>query len=165
MGWSMAELFPLSDLRDPVAFLMGARVPIIQSFRAFHDIEWSRDRLIITLNRDDRRASIDTLRGEVMEIGLSLDLSAPDVARWCDRKIAEIVVSRMMRPYEPVIGACLGIHRRAWVVVALHADGRCYSWGFYRDEAQSLLSIPCTAANILTARAALIRALYGKEAT
>ncbi len=166
-------LLPLSDLRDPFAFLQGARIPLRSTFRervewivddAFYRIEdsFECDSLRRWLDEDEERPTgIDWDRART----LSLDLADPDVARWVDRKIAEVVAARILnRSYGQIVSAILGISRKAWVVTALHEDGRVYPWGFYREETQALLSVPVAPANIPAARAALTRAIFGKVA-
>ena len=160
-------LYPLSDLRDPLAFLSGARVPI--AFVPFEGevlkddtrIEWSADRMFCA--GDDGCAQTLWHEIELPLLSFALDLADPDVARWTDRKIAEVVAARILnRRYGPIVSAVLGISRKAWVVTALHEDGRVYPWGFYREEAQALRFVPVAPDNIPTARAALVRALFGK---
>lgn len=92
----------------------------------------------------------------------ALDPSDPDVARWCDRRIAFVVVARSWGGTAPIIDAVLGLARSMWKITTLHSDGRCEVWGFYREESVALRAIPCDDAHIPTARAALVLALFGR---
>lgn len=158
----MTDPIPLSSIRDPVAFLTGARVPLHQAFRLFERVEWSIDQLLLFMGI---RAAVDMWRDDRMEMGFALDPSNPDVARWCDRKIAEVILARMTRPYSPILGAALNISRKALVVTTLHADGRVYPWGFLREaERMALATIPCDEPHIPAARRALVLALFGRPA-
>lgn len=164
-------LYPLSDLRDPFAFLNGARVPLRST--TSEEAEWIVDDVFYRINDSFERGFLcirldeDTERPTGIDPNLvrslSLDLADPDVARWVDRRIADVVAARILnRRYGPIVSAVLGISRKAWVVTALHEDGRVYPWGFYREEAQVLRFVPVAPANIPAARAALVRAFSGK---
>lgn len=161
-------LLPLSDLRDPVSFLRGSRVPLapkscggrwecvngtIYQFIA-GSLEAAEEYDDVADQSVPSRAAIRSLM---------LDLSDPDIARWCDRKIAAVIIARMRRTYAPIVSAILGVNRKAWVVTTLHEDGRCFSWGFYREESLALRTLDAVPANIPSARAALLRAFFGKE--
>lgn len=153
----MPELLPLSDLRDPVGFLKGARIPLHDTSSYPMRREWCVDTCVLRLVSDEAWVACG------LTPHLALDLSDPDVARWCDRKIAEIVIARMRRTCAPMVSAVLGISRKAWVVTTLHEDWRCFSWDFYREESLALRTLDAVPAHIPTARAALVRHLFGKE--
>ena len=170
----MAELFPLSDLRDPVAFLMGARVPIngVRDGR----IEWVKDILwfmghgLVWGASDLKQANWN---------GMSIDLADPDVARWCDRKIAEALIRTAHDGRVAWLAVThSGAHGgKVWRVYFRDLDDVTDHAGTFGRDGGGCdpwtrnLTIPMLAnvwrdeAHLPTARAALIRALYGKEAT
>lgn len=142
---------PLADLRDPLGFLSGARVPLAHQWPLpYPSVEWCVSRLLI--ERHDGTIRADSLRAETIQM-LALDLSDPDVARWVDRKIAE---------------AYYGVPFYAAVLDICGGEWRLLTWS-EQPNSQELLTAPCLAAitcgveSVPAARAALLRALFGKE--
>lgn len=163
----MSAIYPLSNLQDPSAFLAGALLPITDIEPEHPDDRWFwlRDHLIRINGEDPLPVILERVQQIPLEggEGLALDLAEENTARWVDRKIAEAIVARILnRSYGQIVSAVLGISRKAWVVTALHEDGRVYPWGFHREEAQALLSVPVAPANMLTVRSALLSALFGR---
>ena len=165
----MSNRFALSDIRDPLAFLTGARVPLTLAtpMATWQRYEWIADRLLVRLCSD--RAWIE--RDEKIDWNLYLmDLSDPDVARWCDWKIAEIY-QHLPRYADDIVANFRGAVQWSIGVVGypivdanqwrlryndgLHGGG----WLILRHD--RLSNIPCLASNVPTARAALLRALFG----
>lgn len=154
-------MFPLSDLRDPFAFLNGARVPLRST--TSEEAEWIADDvfyricdsyergfLCIRLDEDtERPTGIDPN----LVRSLSLDLADPDVARWVDRRIAE---------------GFYGVPFYAAVLDICDGEWRLLTWSEVPNS-QEPLTAPCLAAitcgveNVPAARTAIVRALYGKE--
>ncbi len=164
-------LLPLSDLRDPFAFLQGARVPLAS--RPRRQIEWivddafyrindsfERDSLRRWLDEDEERPTgIDEDRART----LSLDLADPDVARWVDWKIAEAVWTENSPFGPPPTQAAIrcGVESDwASTPCFFMATIGCEDGHTLRHP--TLTGIPCDDANIPAARAALTRALFGK---
>lgn len=154
----MPEFLPLSDLRDPVGFLKGARVPLHDLAPEHPADEWhycaSYAVRVNLIQHQPGMAGpwLDFFAAdEIPPADLALDLSDPDIARWCDRKIA----GRVAR--HPFLWAVLSCREGFWEVIwgSDHEIGRCGMSG--------LTDLPgCTTENIPTARAALLRALYGR---
>lgn len=150
-------LLPLSDLRDPVSFLKGARISLYGSrdgrIEWIKDILWFMGHGLVLGANELQRANWD---------GFSIDLSDSDVARWCDRKIA---VHYLTPQYAPIMhSAALGCTEDLFFLAILGTQGQHSEMALRPHGALSYLaSIPCDAAHIPTARAALVRHLFGKE--
>ena len=175
-------MFPLSDLRDPVAFLNGARVPLRSM--SGRQTEWIGDDAFYRINDSFERESLRYWRDEDEEQPtgidedcarrLSLDLADPDVARWVDskiaEKIAELLGSVVSRPTYAIINWGHDYRARSFKRTHWHSTGCYVEWN--RDgtsrrapvlDCHALADIePCNE-NIVRARAALVRALFGKE--
>jgi hypothetical protein len=113
--------------------------------------EWISDRLLVRLCSD--RAWIE--RDEKIDWNMYLmDLSDPDVARWVDSKIA----TSLGLPNPEHAALSYGNEWCFWIL----ADECPRFIGDLRTELANVVrDIPCTDANIPTARAALLRALFG----
>lgn len=157
-------LYHLSDLRDPFAFLNGARVPLRST--SGRQTEWIGDDAFYRINDsfereflrhwldddEERPTGID----EDCARRLSLDLADPDVARWVDRKIAANLA-----------WACGYVPPVTWGEIRLR-DGWEVRWGGGHGTRLGLCGVggvidtPNDASLIVQARAALVRALFGK---
>lgn len=149
----MSNHFALSDIRDPLTFLAGARIPLTLAvpMATWQRYEWISDRLLVRLCSDGAWVE----RDEKSDWNLYLmDLSDPDVARWCDRKIGEAFG---FINYEQAVFAC----NNGWTF--WFVGDEC-PW-FLSDQRPNinrlLADISCTDANIPIARAVLLRALFG----
>ncbi len=146
-------LVSLADLRDPSAFLSGARLPLAHRWPLpFTVVEWCASRLLIGWS--DGSIRVDSLRLETVRM-LALDLADPHVARWVDGKIASII-------YPDVIAATIVARgsREGFGIACLRASEAGVGT-FTGALVPPLAGIPCDEANIPTARAALLRALFG----
>ena len=153
----MTTLIPLSSLADPTAFLQGARVPLVQPSDPSKRWECINGTLYEQMGCSfeaaveyDEAADQDAPSRAAIRV-LALDPSDPDVARHCDRRIAEHGVGH------PCYMAILQVVGHAW---DLSSWSDAPSRKFTR-EVQALDGIPCTPEHIPTARAALVLALYG----
>jgi hypothetical protein len=93
-------------------------------------------------------------------VRLALDLTDPDVARWCDRKIAEKVNAG------PVLAAALGIEddERTFSLCYMGPRGQYTEFPLRpANNLECLRGIIPTESNLATARAALLRALFGRK--
>ncbi len=143
-------LLPLSDLRDPVSFLKGARIPITST--SGNRFEIVGDCAFIW---DPYTCTYGSCPLEHMDWAwCSLDLSDPDVARWVDRKIAAAY------SFPEVLAAVLCVFDGQWCI---HLMGVKYPSSVDARFDAAFEGIPCDDDNIPTARAALLRALFGKE--
>lgn len=145
----MAELFPLAHLWGPVAFLTGARIPLHDPRSTPMRWEWCGDTCLLELVSDRAWGACD------LPADLALDLTNEDIARWVDRKIAEA----LSIPPEQAAFARLTFD-------AITQTYRIESFdGLQRLNERAITALgtgPLTA-NIPTARAALLRALFGRE--
>lgn len=152
----------LEELADPMAFLTGARIPLAHLWpMPFPAVEWIATRILIEGSTGPR---FDTIRRETT-LMLGLDCSHPDVARWCDRKIATALGSD--RPdrlflYAQIGGFGVG---KGWAIgsTSWTRDGECdeSSRGNGVPDAPLLFDVICDDAHLPTARAAILRALFG----
>jgi hypothetical protein len=176
----MSNHFALSDIRDPVAFLTGARIPLALNapMATWERYEWASDRLLSRLCSDgvwiERHDQINWGR-------FLLDLSDPDIARWCDRKIAHHPGTSTGHPELTIYRGDSGDPWRGWTCGMrlgwTSANNAC-SWPAgtwtgteWNPEQQqylkppfdcpALAAIPCDEANLPAARAAILRALFG----
>lgn len=162
----MSNLLALSDLRDPAAFLTGARIPLTHQLpmAAWQRYEWIADRLLARLCSDG--AWVERVARIAPDWRLYfIDLSDPDVARWCDRKIATALGSD--RPerlflYVQINGYGAG---KGWAIgsTSWTRNGECdeSSHGDGVLDVPLLFDVPCDDAHLPAARAAILRALFG----
>lgn len=155
----MPELFPLADLRDPIGFLRGARIPVHST--SGNHIEIVGDAALIWDPTTLMHGSLPLAHGAWER--WSLDPSDPDVARWCDRKIAEALGlptddGARLRP--PRVNPELG-----WLLICGLGYPLLPSSGIRKHLRPALAGIPCDEAHIPAARRALVLALFGKETT
>lgn len=149
----MAELFPLADLRDPPVLLKGARVPLVVPAAALESKhEWCADHYY---QRNAYGKPFAFKAEDMVMEAVHIDLSNEDTARWVDRKIASLL-SRHRFTW-----ATLYIDDGIWMIAWGHAHviGIC---GVHHLIPESITP---TEANIPAARAALLRALFGRENT
>lgn len=146
---------PLSDLRDPLGFLSGARVPVIcgdpmRTCDRVERAEWCDNGALLF---HPENVSFWYPKGAAVWTMLALDLADPDVARWVDRKIAE---------------AYYGVPFYAAVLDICDGEWRLLTWS-EQPNSQEPLTAPCLAAitcgaeSVPAARAALVRHLFGRE--
>lgn len=155
----MPELYPLTDLSDPVAFLKGARIPLttLPPLSETEDIEraeWNVDGVLLVCADD---VTLWHPNEQSAWRVFALDLTDPDVARWVDRKIA----GRATGAADNCL-ARLVIYEGEWMI---EVDGSLKRLRACFDEGYPLASIPCIEPNISAARSALLRALFGREKT
>lgn len=150
----MPDLFALADLRDPASFLIGARIPLTLagSMATWQRYEWCTDRLLARLCSD----GVWDERPEPYLGSYFIDLSNPDVARWCDRKIAE-KIAIVNGATEAITWGEIRISRGGgWDVRWSGGSGtRLHNCGV-----EYLIDVP-HGQYITQARAALLRALFG----
>ena len=142
----------LGELGDPMAFLIGARVPLTLAapMATWQRYEWISDRLLVRLCSDGAWVELVTPDWRFY----CIDLSDPDVARWCDRKIGKTL--GFVNPDHGVLG-CTNKWCFWWV-----GDECPWFLADWRPElSRALSAIPCADANIPLARAAILRALFG----
>lgn len=164
------NLILLSDLRDPVSFLSGARIPVEgRSGGCFEHVG---------------HALVSVPEGNVARVGwhwdeyldwsgLTIDPADPDVARWCDQKIAEATGrdpdNARLKIYhgnaeDPWVGWRCG-HHYGWTSANNLSRAPAGTWVWSKRpelDCPALASVPCDEAHLPAARAALVRALYGK---
>lgn len=140
----------LEEFADPVALLMGARIPLAHFWpMPFPAVEWIATRILIEGSTGPR---FDTIRRETT-LMLGLDCYHPDVARWCDRMIA----GRLAR------------HKFSWATLALSDGFFEMFWGKRRVIGQCGVDhmigeeVPRNESGIPAARAALLRAFFGRR--
>ena len=141
----------LSDLSDPVAFLTGARVPLITTDG--RRAECAGDLLFVWSPITASYGSCAVARMGC-EPWLSMDLSEPDVTRWCDRQIAMSL--GLPNPEHAVLS-----YGNEWCFWILADECPRFIGDLRTGLASVVRDIPCTDANIPLARAALLRALFG----
>lgn len=158
------NLFGLREFLDAGAFLSGARIPLTLAapMATWQRYEWIADRLLARLCSDGAWVERIVLPDWSFYF---LDLSDPDAARWCDRKIATALGSdRPERLFLYVqidgYGAAKGwaIGSTSWT-----RNGECdeSSHGDGVPDAPLLAGVPCDHAHLPAARAAILRALFG----
>lgn len=160
----MSNLFALSDLRDPMAFLTGARIPITLAgpMATWQRYEWIADRLLARLCSGG--AWVEPMVPLKWRL-YYMDLSDPDVARWCDRKIAaDLGSDRPDRLFLYVQNNCYGAGK-GWAIgsTSWTRNGECdeSSHGDGVPDVPLLFDVPCNDAHLPAARAAILRALFG----
>jgi hypothetical protein len=150
----MSNLFALSDLRDPTSFLTGARIPLAhhQPMATWQRYEWIADRLLARLCSDG--AWVERVTPDWRFY--CIDLSDPDVARWCDRKIAT-EIARSGGNLDAVTWGEIRVIGGGWDVRWSGGSGtRLNNCGV-----EYLVDVPHGSQHIPAARAAIIRALFG----
>lgn len=154
-------VIPLAEI-DAGAVLSGARVPLVVPSASEARHEWVSDHYY-QRNSYGTAFALDLDALVLSEI--FLDPSDPDVARVLDHKIATARLAKgdsvRHASTTPILGATLGFFRDKWAIVVAHVGGEVYWWtldGMGCDDIEPI------AANIPTARAALIRALYRRMA-
>ena len=159
----MSDLYALSDLRDPASFLTGARIPLVHHLpmATWQRYEWIADRLLARLCSDG--AWVERVTPDWRFY--CIDLSDPDVANWCDRKIATALGSD--RPdrlflYAQIYGDGAA---KGWAIgsTSWTPNGQCDEWSHREGvpDAPQLCSVPCDDTHLPAARAAILRALFG----
>lgn len=176
----MDNLFPLADLRDPIGTIRGGRFPLTSlerdTFFPAMEYQWAAD-CVIGIDREHDALGyplvernepslwahqIRALREHSLS-RLALDLTNEDVGRWVDRKIAKTLIARIMDGIT-VRSAVLGCTGDLFFLVCVGEIGQHTEIALRpHGEFACLASITPTASNIPTARAALLRALFGRE--
>jgi hypothetical protein len=147
-----ATLFGLREFRDAGAFLSGARIPITHVWPLpFQSVEWAADHFVI---ENDGRLWKDDIRPDTLMM-LAIDLSDPDVIRWCDRKIAEA-----LGIHDPAFAALSRVGNR-WVMFTLADELDHEIVGAHPGLYDLLRTIPEDDEYLPDVRAALLRHLYG----
>lgn len=146
------NLFGLLEFQDAGAFLGGARVQITHVWPLpFKSVEWTADHFVI---EHDGRLWKDKIRPDTLRM-LALDLSDPDVIRWCDWRIAEALGIR-----DPAFAALSRIGNR-WVMFTLADEREHEIVGSHPGLYDLLHDIPEEDEYLPDVRAALLRALFG----
>ena len=159
----MSNLFALQDLRDPAAFLTGARIPLTLAapMATWQRYEWIADRLLARLCSDGAWVERVTPDWHLY----FMDLTDPDVARWCDRKIATALGSD--RPerlflYAQTYGDG---DAKGWAIgsTSWTPNGQCDEWSHREGvpDAPLLRDVTCDDDHLPAARVAILRALFG----
>lgn len=159
----MSNLFALCDLRDPASFLAGSRIPLTLAgpMATWQRYEWIADRLLARLCSDG--AWVERVTPDWRFY--CIDLTDPDVARWCDRKIATALGSD--RPDRLFLYAQIDGYGAAkgWAIgsTSWTRSGECdeSSHGDGVPDVPLLFDVPCDEARLPSARAAILRALFG----
>lgn len=159
-----------TDIADPLAFLTGARVPLVDPASSDR-WEWVGDGAIY----------LDPLPGvHAHNLGfdahwhgarpsslakLALAPSNEAVAALCDRRIAEATIGGVEDlKRSTVAGARLHTDRTGYVfrLAIIMSNGRTVVVGFGNELAEVLRDIPTDRDHIPHARATLVRALFGR---
>jgi hypothetical protein len=150
-------LFGLREFGDAGAFLAGATIPMVPlpEFNppAGASIYWCRDHMIMSEAGREDALRADACDGKDFDVA-SLDMEEPDVARWCDRQIATSL--GLPNPEHAVLS-----DGNEWCFWLLGNECPRFIGDLRAGLASVVRDIPCTDANIPTARAALLRALFG----
>jgi len=152
----MSDLYALSALCDPMAFLTGARIPITLAgpIATWQRYEWIADRLQARLCSDGAWVERVTPDWHLY----FMDLTDPDVARWCDRKIATEIARS---------GGNLGAV--TWGEIRVIGGGWDVRWSggsgtrLHNCGVEYLVDVPHGNQHIPAARAAILRALFGSS--
>ncbi len=139
----------LGELADPMAFLTGARIPLITYTATRIEVVGSFTVIILANGLCGLHALTD-----LINMGWALDCSHPDVARWCDRQIATSL--GLPNPEHAVLS-----YGNEWCFWILADECPRFIGDLRTGLASVVRDIPCTDANIPFARAALLRALFG----
>lgn len=139
----------LSELSDPVAFLTGARIPLITHTSTRIEVVGGFAVIILANGLCGLHALSDC-----NNMGWSLDCSHPDAAQWCDRQIATSL--GLPNPEHAVLS-----YGNEWCFWLLGDECPRFIGDLRTELASAVCGIPCTDANIPIARAALLRALFG----
>ena len=141
----------LSELSDPVAFLMGARIPLVTHASTRIEVVGGFAVIILANGLCGLHASSDC-----NNMGWSLDCSHPDAARWCDRQIATSI--GLPNPEHAVLSC-----GNEWCFWLLGDECPRFIGDLRTGLASAVRGIPCTDDSIPLARAALLRAFFGRR--
>ena len=160
----MTTLIPLFSLADPTAFLQGARVPLVQPSDPSKRWECINGTLYEQMGCSfeaaveyDEAADQDAPSRAAIRV-LALDPSDPDVARHCDRRIAEALSIKEAKPWAFQSSSLIVIDGHVALAVAFDIHIRLWSPAQIHGAAAGVWPADC----IPTARAALVLALYGR---
>ena len=164
----------LDELADPMAFLTGARVPLTHLWPVpFRAVEWVVDRILIDAESGPR---FDSIRPETV-IMLGIDCANPDVARWVDRKIGALTYVSSNEWTLQIARRVCREERGGWSMKRTGIAAQFPVWNRHgracrntsnhdrlcRLDCPALATIPCDEAHLPTARAALLRAFFGRS--
>lgn len=152
------NLFGLREFRDAGAFLAGAIIPLVPlpefGPHAEASVFWCRDHMSLSAAGCENALRADSTILNNFDVA-SLDLTDPDVIRWCDRKIAEA-----LGIHDPAFAALSRVGNR-WVMFTLADELDHEIVGAHPGLYDLLRTIPEDDEYLPDVRAALLRHLYG----